>query len=104
MQINFCGVCGNPNVNALCERCLRQWQKERKDHDKEELKLFQVRVYSQGPNPYGPDRELIDIVVILARDLESAYSHCDYEDELVDLEGVEILGPFKSGFILSDWK
>lgn len=64
------------------------------------LKAFQIKVY-EGEHKGEP--VIADIILILSIDLETAFSQCGYKPNRFTLEGKEIKGPFKSGFVLSSW-
>ena len=64
------------------------------------LKVFQIKVY-EGEHKGNP--VIADIILILSIDLDTAFSQCGYKPNRFTLEGKEIEGPFKSGFVLSSW-
>ncbi len=64
------------------------------------LKVFQITVGEVGAVGIPV---ITDIILILSVDLDTAFSQCGYKPNRFTLEGKEITGPFKSGFILSSW-
>ncbi len=65
--------------------------------EKPSLKVFRIKVLER----HHPTDVIVDIVLILSKDLETAYTQCGYTDKYYVLRGSEVEGPFKSGFILS---
>ena len=64
------------------------------------LKVFQIKVY-RGEHKGKP--VIVDTILILSIDLDTAFTECGYKPNRFTLEGKEIEGPFKSGFVLSSW-
>ena len=68
--------------------------------EKPKLKVFQIKVY-EGEFKGKP--VIANIILILSTDLDTAFSQCGYQPDRVTLEGKELKGPFKSGFIMASW-
>lgn len=61
-----------------------------------DLRVFEIRVSNR-------DRTLVDLVVMLSTDADTACKQTGYDPKIYTLIPLEIEGPFKSGTILSDW-
>lgn len=108
MRINFCGVCGKPSSNGLCGPCLIEWQINQSDIGKDKLKVFRINVWELNSSTGRKNGELLDTLVMLATDDDYAHNvvltnflQSGYEEDNMDLEIVELVGPFTNGFILS---
>ena len=66
------------------------------------LKVFQIKVWRAG----GPKtRSLSNVLVMLSTDSDTVFEQVEeeYSQSSYTIEVKELVGPFKSGFVLSSW-